>query len=175
MRQEKQLLLNEVEGQINEHNGSFVIVSYQGLSANSANEFRRQIIKLGGNVEVVRKRILIKAAGAAGIELQLKSLPGHIGLVYAGEDAIETTKAVFHFSQENDKTIQVIGGRFDGQLYTSEEVTRLSKLPGKNEMRSQLLATFEAPMAQTLAVIEALLTSIVYCLDNKSKEENSSN
>ena len=32
-------------------------------------------------------------------------------------------------------------------------------------------AYFEAPMAQTLAVMEALLASVVYCLDNKSQSK----
>lgn len=172
MRQEKQLLLDEIKEQIDRH-GSFVIMRYQGLSANTANDFRRQIAKLGGNIEVVRKRILLKAAEAAGVKLDLKALPGHIGLVLAGKDPIETTKAVFRFSQDNDKTVEVIGGRFEGLIYTGEQVEALSKLPGKDEMRAQLLAVFEAPMAQTLAVMNALLTSVVYCLDNKSKQESS--
>jgi large subunit ribosomal protein L10 len=172
MRKEKHFLLEEVQSQISQFNGSFVIMSYQKLSANAANEFRRRIIKLGGNVEVMRKRMLVKAATAAGIDLDPKSLTGHIGLVYAGDDPVETTKAVFRFSQEHEKAIQVIGGRFDGILYSGQQVATLSTLPGKDEMRAQLLATFEAPMAQTLAVMEALLSSVVYCLDNKAKENS---
>ncbi len=174
MRKEKQLLLEEVKGQINQF-GSFVIMRYEGLSANAANSFRRQISKMGGNVEFVRKRILLKAAEAAGVKLDIDALPGHVGLVYAGMDPFETTKAVFQFSKENDKKVAVIGGRFDGVLYNGEQVEMLSKLPGKDEMRAQLLATFEAPMAQTLAVMDAILASVVYCLDNKCKKEDGTN
>ena len=43
------------------------------LTANKANEFRSEVAKLGGNVEVVRKRVLIKAAEAAGIQLDLEA------------------------------------------------------------------------------------------------------
>lgn len=171
MRQEKHLLLDEVKEQI-EQKGSFAIMRYQKLSANSANAFRRTIRKLGGNVEFLRKRILIKAASAAGVELDLSALPGHIGLVFAGEDPLETTKAVFRFSQESDKAVEVIGGRLDGQLYTGEQVAVLSQLPGKNEMRAQFLATLEAPMAHTLGAMDALLASVVYALDNKCKLDN---
>lgn len=170
MRQDKQLLLNEIKGQIDQY-GSFVVMRYLKLSANKANSFRREVSKLGGNVEVMRKRVLIKAAEAAGVNLNLKELPGHIGLVYASKDPLEMTKFVLQFSQENDKSIEVVGGRIDGQLYNAADVNTLSKLPGKNEMRSQLLSVFEAPMAQTLAVMDALLSSVVYCLDNKSNAE----
>ena len=169
MRPEKELLKQEIEGKLNSF-GSFVVMQYFKLSANAANDFRRQMSKAGGDVEVVRKRVLLKAAEKAGVALDLSSLPGHIGLVFLGQDPIEATKLVFKFSQEREKAIQVIGGRFDGQMYSGADVERLSKLPTKGEMRAQLLGTLEAPLAQTLAVIEALLTSVPYCLDNKSKQ-----
>lgn len=174
MRPEKELLKQEIEGKL-KHFGSFVIMQYASLSANAANDFRRQIGKTGGDVEVVRKRVLLKAAENAGMPLDLSSLPGHIGLVFLGQDPIETTKMVFKFSQDREKVIEVIGGRFDGKLYSGADVERLSKLPSKDEMRAQFLSTLEAPMAQTLAVIEALLTSVPYCLDNKCKQGEEAN
>lgn len=174
MRKDKQLLLDEVKEQIDQYN-SFVIMSYLKLGANAANKFRTEIANLGGNVEVMRKRVLIKAAEAAGVTLDIKALPGHIGLVFAGRDALETTKAVFKFSQDNNKAVEVIGARFEGQLYNGADMEMLSKLPGKDEMRAQLLATLEAPLSQTLAVMDAVLTSVVYCLDNKCKQQGSEN
>lgn len=168
MRQDKQLLLDEIKGQI-ENFDSFVVMRYQQLNANKANLLRREVAKLGGSIGVMRKRVLIKAAEAAGISLDVKALPGHIGLVYAKKDPIEMTKLVIKFGEDNDKAIEVVGGRIDGQLYNAADVNALSKLPGKNEMRAILLSVFEAPMAQTLAVMDALLSSVVYCLDNKAK------
>ncbi len=95
---------------------------------------------------------------------------GISALVFAGNDPFETTKFVFKFSQESDKAMEVIGGRFEGQLYNAAEMETLSKLPSKDEMRAQLLSVLQAPMAQTLAVMDAVLSSVVYCLDNKSKQ-----
>lgn len=174
MIHEKQYLLNEIKDQIKKC-GTFVVMRYTGLSANKANELRRGVAKFGGHVEVMRKRVLIKAAEEAGITLNLDMLPGHIGLVYASHDPVEMTKFVFKFRQDNDNVVDVVGGRFEGQLFGAEDVEKLSKLPGKDEMRAQLLGTFEAPMAQTLAVMDALIASVVYCLDNKCQlEQNAS-
>jgi large subunit ribosomal protein L10 len=171
MRPEKELLKQEVENKI-KHYKSFVIMQYAALTANTANDFRREISKMGGEVEVLRKRILLKAAENAGVKLDLTALEGHIGLVFLGEDPIETTKAVFKFSQERDQVIKVRGGHFEGQIYGGEDMEKLSKLPGKDEMRAQLLSVFEAPMSHTLAVMDAILSSVVYCLDNKAKQES---
>lgn len=170
MRQEKHLLLDEVKDQLDQRKGSFVIMQYVGLTANKANSLRREVRKNGGDIEVMRKRILIKAAAEAGVKIDLSALPGHVGVVYFDQDPIEMTKLILKFGQENNKMVQVIGGRFDGQLYHAADMEKLSKLPGRDGMRAELLGLFEAPMAQTLAVVEALLSSVVYCLDNKSKE-----
>lgn len=169
MKSEKGLLKKEIKDKFDRF-GSFVVMQYAGLTANTANDFRRQVGKAGGDVEVVRKRVLIKAAEDAGIPFDHTSLPGHIGIVFLGQDPIETTKMVFKFSQDREKVIKVIGGRFDGQMYSGADVERLSTLPSKDEMRAQFLSVLEAPLSQTLAVIEALLTSVPYCLDNKGKQ-----
>jgi large subunit ribosomal protein L10 len=64
-----------------------------------------------------------------------------------------------------------VKGQFDGNLYDSDAVEKLSKLPGKDEMRASLLGLFEAPMSQSLAVMEALLTSVIHCVENKRKND----
>lgn len=170
MRKEKQYLMDEITAPMARH-GSFVLVKYEGVPANSVNQFRREVASAGGLVKMMRKSIIVKACEKAGITLSEKDLPGHVGIVFSGNDTIETAKLTFKFGQESGNALQVIGGHIDGKLYNGKEVETLSKLPGKNEMRAQLLATLEAPMAETLAVMEALLSSVVYCLDNKSKQE----
>lgn len=169
MRKEKQFLLDEIKEQISNF-GSFVMISYKGVAANKMNEFRRTILKLDGGVEFVKKRLFIKAADTLGVTLKLDDLPGHVGLVFARQDPIEITKSVFKFRNDSNKNVEVIGGRIDGLLLNGADVKTLSELPSKDEMRAQFLATLEAPMSQTLAVMEALITSVVYCLDNKVKE-----
>ena len=96
-------------------------------------------------------------------------LDGHIGLVFASGDAIEVAKYVIEYGASSEQSVQVIGGRFEGKLYSGADVEKLSKLPNMTEMRAQFLGTLEAPMAQTLATVEAILCSLLYCLDNKAK------
>lgn len=169
MRKEKQLLLDEVKCHFDQY-PAFLVISYRSLTANKANEFRCEIAKLGGNVEMVPRRMLCKAAETVGVRLDLQTLQGHLGVVFAATDPIETTKSVIKFSKANGQVIDVLAGQFEGQLYHAADVAKLATLPGKQEMRAQLLATLEAPMSQTLAVMEALLTSVMYCLEEKSKQ-----
>lgn len=170
MRAEKQLLLDEVKEKIEKSN-AFILTQYSSFKADAADRFRKEVADTGAEFEVVRKRVFVKAAASLGITIDPASLTGHIGIVFSDKDPIETTKFVFKFGEDNGKAIAVIGARLDGRLYAAADVAKLSKLPSKDEMRAQFLGLLEAPMAETLAVMDALLTSVIYCVDNKSKKE----
>ncbi|MDF2577418.1 MAG: rplJ [Chlamydiales bacterium] len=171
MRQEKQLLLDEIQGSLDSSH-AFIVARYQQLQAQTMSDFRRAVVKSGGRFQVVRKRVFLKAAESIGVTLSKEALDGHIGVLYTTKDPVEMTKAVFDFSKENADAVQVLAGHFDGKLYNASDVEKLSKLPGINEMRAQFLGLLEAPMAQTLGVMDALLTSVLHCLENKCQKES---
>jgi large subunit ribosomal protein L10 len=161
MRKEKQLLLDDIRDKINESTG-FVLTRYGKINPNLASQFRFDLQKTGGDFEVIRKTILMKAADAAGLKFDRAMLEGHIGVVFSTEDLLQTAKAVFKFKEENEDMLEVIGGRFEGKLYSAKDIEVLAKLPTKPEMQAQLLGLFEAVPSQLLAVIEAFLAQ-----DNK--------
>ena len=171
MRPEKQLLLDEIKDKI-ASSKAMILASYKRLEPNAAAKFRSNLAKTGGGLEVVKKRVLLKAAQVAGVALDPAQLQGHIAIVFATQDPIQTTKTIYQFCQENEEVLAVIGGRFEGALCSAQDVEQISRLPNKDEMRAQFLSTLEAPLSQTLSVLEALLASVMHCLDNKSKSNS---
>lgn len=167
MRQEKQLLLDDIRDKISGSSG-FLLTRYGKMNPNQASQFRFDLMKSGGDFEVIRKTILMKAADAAGLKLDRATLDGHIGVVFTTQDILETAKTVFKFKEANEDLLEVIGGRFEGQLYSAKDVEALSKLPSKPEMQAQLLGLFEAVPSQLLAVFDALLTGPLHAIDNKT-------
>lgn len=168
MRPEKQLLLDEIKEKI-DSSKAIVFAKYQCLDPNLASQFRFLLSEKGGSYKVVRKRILMKAAESSGFTLLKGDLQGHVGVIFVDQDPVVITKVVCKFQDDNKEKFEVIGGRFEGQICSAKDITAISQLPSQDEMRSQFLATLEAPMSQTLAVMEALLTSVMYCLENKSQ------
>lgn len=169
MRKEKQLHMDAIESVISAH-PSFLLVSYQQLQAKETSQFRRSVAKIGGTIEVLPKRMLVIAAKQKGVALDLSTLPGHIAVVFIGKDPIETVKTVYDFRKGSEQKLSVVGGRIDEVILSGEQVEVLSKLPGKDAMRAQLIATLVAPLSQTISVMNALVSSVVYCLDNKAKQ-----
>ena len=159
-----------MKGQI-EQSGTFIITQYQKLTGDKAYAFRRELEKVGGYFEVVRKRMLLQATHQMGIEFDVDQLPGHIGLVLGAKDPLEATKIVMKFSQDNEEAFQLVGGYLDGQKTSADDVKKLATLPGKEQMRAELLGLFCAPASGVLGAMESLLSGVLYCVDSRAREQ----
>jgi large subunit ribosomal protein L10 len=170
MRVEKNLLLVDLVNKIKASN-AFFVTKNEGINPNTDANFRTELLKIGGEYEVVRKRIFYKAAIESGIKLDEAFLEGHIGVVFSNTDPVQTSKVLFSFLKVCDDKLKVVGGHFDGQVCSSKDIEVISKLPSKDEMRAQLLSVFEAPLSHVLGTMDSLLSSVVYCIDNKLQKE----
>jgi len=170
MRAEKQWLLDEVKTLI-EESKAMLVTRYTQIPPDDSWDFRETLAKKKSIYEVVKKRIFLKALKDAGVELEDEKFEGHIGVVFTQEDTVGPAKTVYEYSKEHNDAIEVLFGRIEGKYYSADDVKALSKLPSQEEMRAQFLSTLEAPMSQTLAVMQSLLTSPLYCLENKSQSE----
>lgn len=168
MRQEKQLLLDEIKEKI-DGSSAMIITGYQTLPPNTSWKLRDLLAKQGSLFEVVRKRVFLKAAEKAGIQFDGLLLKGHVGVVFINQsDAMEPAKIVCKFSADNGAIVQVLCGQLEGKLISGVDLVALSKLPGINEMRGILLGLFISPMSQTLSVLEAVMAEPLSDLEQKS-------
>ena len=157
MRDEKQLLLNEIKEKI-DGSSALIIARYEKLPPNGSWNLRERLGKAGCQFEIVRKRVFLKAAEMSGIKIDEEILKGHIGVAFISQsDAMPAAKVLFKFSEENAQTLEVLCGQIEGKFVPGQEVEYLSKLPSLDEMRAQLLALFVSPMSQTLAVFDAAI------------------
>lgn len=170
MLKEKQFLLDEIKECITLDTG-FMILSYQKLAPNVVAGFRQNLYEQGSKLLVTKKRMFCKAAREVGCEYEVGELAGHIAVVSCGEDFISAAKSLCKFQKENNENIQVLGGYFQQKPCTGDQVKVIAELPSLPEMRAQLLGLFEAPMSQTLAVFDAIMTSVLHCLENKIQKE----
>jgi large subunit ribosomal protein L10 len=170
MRKEKELLLNEIKDKI-DASSAMIITRYDKLEPNTSWQFRETLGKQGSLFEVVRKRVFLKAAEKAGLQIDGRLLAGHIGIVFVNQpDAMALTKVVFKFSEENGNLLQVICGQIEGKMVPGAEIEELSKLPGMNEMRATLLGLFTSPMSQMLSVLEAVMAGPLSVIEQKSQD-----
>lgn len=171
MRSEKQFLLDEIKDKIQSSN-AMIVTNYSSFTSDLAWDFRSRLDKVNSSFEVVKKRVFIKAATKCGIEIDLDHLKDHVGVVFVENEAIDPAKLIYKFNAENGAELSVLFGYLGETKYSSEDVKALSELPTMDEMRSQFISVLQAPMSESLSVMQALLTSVMYCLQNKSEQSS---
>ena len=166
MRKEKSYLLDEIKEKI-EGSKSFILTSYKNVTPEESWSLRENLSKNSAEMEVVKKRILLKALKGFGIDCELPELTGHVAVVFTNEDPTETIKTVYEFSKTSEK-LKVIKGQIEGKKMAEEELNFLSTLPSLPELRAQFVGLIQAPMANLLSVFESFLEKT----DSVKEEKN---
>ena len=167
MRLEKTSILNEITERLNASDCT-IVLSYGGLTVAELYELRKAVLPLEGRCMIAKNTLIAKAAKDLGWEDVTSMLTGPSAVVTGKGDVSELAKIVCQFVKTHNKA-SVKGGALEKAALTAEDVDNLSKLPSKDQMRAQLLATFMAPATNLVRIFVAPAQSVLYVL--KAKEE----
>ncbi len=145
-----------------------VVTDFRGLNMKQMTELRRRFRQKGVSYKVVKNtltRIAVENTSYQGLE---KYLAGPTGIAYTDGDPIVPFKIALDFAKEN-QALNIKGGFIEGSVLTEQQVTAVSKLGGKNEVRAQFLSVFNAPAQKLLSVFNAASQKFVGVL--KAQEE----
>ncbi len=140
---------------------SSAIVDYQGVSVNEINDLRRKLKAVGGEI-FVTKNTLINLAYDKNEDIKA-GLDGMNAVVLSFTDEVGAIKAIFEFQKDTEKLV-IKNGTLNGQVISADEVTALSKLPGKTELIAQLLHVLNGPGTGLANVLKAGTRDLVYAL-----------
>ena len=118
------------------------LADFRGLTVEQVNQMRRAFQEAGCVYKVVKNTLLLRAVKGTDKEALEPLLKGPTGIAFAPDDPLAPAKVLTKFAKDFD-ALKIKGGFFDG-LRTPEEVVAISKMPGKDELRSTLLATMLA-------------------------------
>jgi len=149
---------------------SAVFLDYKGMTVENVTKLRAEFSKAGVEYKVVKNTLVKHAQKDASYLNDIKgNLTGMTGVAWSYEDPSAAAKVVKAFKKDagGDK-LTVKGGVIDGQALTAKAVEdQLASMPGKDELRAKLLATFQAPLQQFVALINAPAQNFAYLLSAK--------
>jgi large subunit ribosomal protein L10 len=152
---------------------SAVFVDFKGMTVEEVSKLRGEFRKSGVEYRVL-KNTLVKQAlkDKPWSKSVAKALTGMTGVAFSYEDPSAAAKVVKAFRKDNEK-LRVKAGLIEGQLLDGKAVeSDLATMPGKNELRAQLLATLQAPLQSFVALLQAPAQNLLYVLSAKEREGN---
>ena len=114
-RDEKAAVIDEVADQIRSADAIFA-VDYRGLSVKDAADLRTRLVEAGATFRVVKNRLTIRAADAAGAESLKELLEGPTAFTFIAEDgdAAMAAKALAQYRRQTD-ALAFKGGQMGGE------------------------------------------------------------
>jgi large subunit ribosomal protein L10 len=151
---------------------SAVFVDFNGMTVDAVTRLRDEFRKNGVEYKVLKNTLVKHAIKGRPFADRLGSvLRGMTGVAWSYEDPSAAAKVIKTFARENQK-LQVKAGLIENQVLDAAAVAdQLATMPGKNELRSMLLATFQAPMQNFVALLNAPSQNLVYLLDARRRQQ----
>ncbi len=118
----------------------------------------------------VYKNTLVKLAiKGTKMEGLADQLAGTTAIIFSWDTPQAPAKVAAKIAKDQEKFV-LKGGYFDGQVLDKKGVEGLASMPGKDELRAKLLATFQAPATDLVRTLSAGAQNFMYLL---SAKENS--
>jgi large subunit ribosomal protein L10 len=147
---------------------SLVLVDFRGLPVEADTKMRNEFRANGCEYRVVKNTLLGLAMKGTAMSVLDPILAGPTAVAYSFEDPAAPAKVAAKVAKEQEKFV-IKGGYVAGQALDKKGVEQLSALPGKDELRATLLATFMAVPQQFVALLNAAPQNFVYLLASREK------
>lgn len=173
-RQAKDTLIGEVKDKF-EKATSVVLLDYKGLNVENVTKLRANFRKVGVEYKVIKNTLVKQALKDSEYSGKLDdALVGMTGIAWSFEDPSAAAKVVKAFKKDEGDAgakLKVKAGLIEGTVLDANAVeNELATMPGKDELRAQLLATLQAPLSQFVMLLNAPAQNFVYLLAAKERE-----
>lgn len=149
-----------------------ILVDYAGLSVDQQQQLKQQIQEVAGQFKVTKNTLINLALKDRAPELLdglSDQLQGQTAVIYA-PDSVTAAKIVTEFQKNNDNLGIKIGftleqdGQGEDKILTTDDITSLSKIPGRKELLATLMAQLNAPISTLTRLVKSPNQYLVYVI-----------
>ncbi len=139
-----------------------VIVQQKGIPVNIANKIRMEIKTNDGEMNIIKKRIFLRALKDAGLEdVKVETLEGPVFALYSHENEFGPLKVINKYLKEFKKenkgsAFSFIGWWFEKKRQGHDYVDELANVPTKEELIAKLCYLFNYPLQSFACVLSEI-------------------
>lgn len=149
---------------------SLILINYSGLNVKSQQELKARLKEVGGRMIVVKNTLLKRAGEEAKLDKNLLEdtiLQGQTALIIADNDPIAPIQVLGKFAKEQEVPkfkVGVVEGSFQDEV----SLSKLSTLPGRDALLSQLLGALVASEYGLVGTLQGNMQKLLYILKTKA-------
>lgn len=158
----------EKVGALSEHltgSSAIVVTEYRGLKVGELQDLRRKLRAKGVELHVVKNTLFSRAAADAGRDAirPLLTGPTAIAIPAKGQkvDEVDMARSVVD-ELRTFRALKVMGALVGERAFGPDEVTALSKLPGRPQLQATFIGTLQAPLASLTGTLTAPFSQLIH-------------
>lgn len=126
---------------------SIVFVNFKALPMTETKMLRRKLSADGVGYFVTKKTLAKRVLGDLKAKGDMPELPGELAIAY-GEDLLAPARETYSFqTTPRDKgAISIVGGIFDGEYKTKEEMMAIATIPPLQVLRGMFVNLINSPI-----------------------------
>ncbi|HCR35690.1 50S ribosomal protein L10 [Candidatus Woesebacteria bacterium GWC2_33_12] len=147
-----------------------IFVNFAGLSVTLQQKLKRELKEIGADMTVIKNTLIKRAGKEAGLPdeiLNEQILSGQTALILSEGDSIAPIQVIGKFAKENNVP-QFKVGIIDGNLQDKEALLKISILPTKDVLFSQVVGSLISPMYGLTNTLQGNLQKLIYILKSKA-------
>ena len=163
-REEKQAFVAEMRDRLSRTEAIF-LTDFTGLDVQAMTSLRREIKKADGEFLVVKNRLLRRAMAEIDMPDISTYLTGPTGVVFGDESVVGAARVVVDFAKENDDRPVFKVGVLETNVLEPEDIVRVSRLPSREELLSQVAGALGGPMSAFVAALSGKTQEMAGLID----------
>jgi len=170
-KKNKRILIEEMNDRLKKAQATFV-VDYQGLDVESMNKIRGELRKVDVEFCVIKNRLLKLASKDTDTEAIAGEFIGPCALAITYDDIVAPAKALVDLEKDL-KELDLKVGQMSGKMIDLDGIKKLAKLPGREQLLSQVLSAMQAVPTSFVRVTNGVLVNLMNVLKAIETEKES--
>jgi len=162
-------LLTSIKDGVEKSSNTFLL-SYSAVDASQMDKLRKDLSKVGARVYVSKNRIAQIALEEIQQPKMAEWVNGQTAFVWSDADPAAVSKTLIKFTK-GCAGLRIQGGLLDGVILAQTDVQRLSDLPSREVLLSQVLQVMVSPLSRLAGSLNAKTRDLLSILKQLSEKK----
>ncbi len=152
-----------------EKSSTCVVVNFQKISSGDLSSLRKTLRQKKAKMCASRNSLVKVAFKGTNYASLAENLSGQTAVIFTSADPADIAKVLVAFAKKNENFV-FCGGVLDKSLLRKEDIKRISDLPSKEVLLTQLLGTLQSPMTRLARALNGKTTELILILKQLSEK-----
>jgi large subunit ribosomal protein L10 len=163
-KQQKEQIVNNFKSSFSD-TPSFLLVNFRGAKVSEFELLRKKLRDNNAVLTVVKNNLLKKASENTDFESIFTDSVGETAITFLEENYVEVTKTFVEI-EKDFPNLEIRVGFIEGKSVDKAELEKISKLPSREVLISQMISMLNQPIVKFMNVSKAIPRNLVNVLNN---------